>query len=282
MELHRIIKSDAKRALRSCWGKSVAAGAVLLFSYLSVSAAEAVLLFVFSENSAALDFLSITNADLAAVVITGIAVLAFVVLIPPLSLGYTKLHFSFADGKGESVSAVFDLFSSFKSFFKSIIFSVALTLRYLVCTAAALIPGVFLFYLANTFIVSNDRTIQLLKISACCVSIALTILCLALAFIYSQRWFASSYYFISGRKIHESFKLSAKASKGMKSHIAGFKISFFGWWLLGLIVLPLFWVVPYYSLSCAIYAKYLIEKLEHIPVETPITSTEPEETEDEI
>ncbi len=279
MELHRIIKSDAKHALRKCWSKSVAAALVLFATYFSISAAESVFLFVFSEDTLTFDFLSVANASLTAVIITCVAVFAFIVFMPALTLGFIKLNFAFADGKKENVSSVFDMFSSFKSFIRSIVFTVAISVRYIFCAFVAFVPGSILFYLAETFIISEDRTIQLLKISACCVSVALIILCLSLAFIFSQRWFASSYYFISGRKIHESFSLSVKASKGMRTHIAGFKISFFGWWLLCIFILPVFWTLPYYAVSCAIYAKYLISKLEHVPIETPIVADKIDEEE---
>ena len=281
MELHRIIKCDARRSLRGCWGKSIAAAMVLFGSYLAVAISESVLLFVFSEESASLDFLSITNASLTAIVITGLAALAYFLLMPALSLGFTKLHLTFAEGREESVSVVFDMFSSFKWFVKSLAFTVALSLRYIFCAVIALLPGSVLFYLAETYIVTEDRTLQLLKICACCVSIALMLLCLALALIYSQRWFAAGYYFVSGRKIHESFRLSVMATKGMRTHIAGFKVSFVGWGLLNFLVLPVLWFLPYYSVSCAIYAKYLMEKLEHIPVEAPVTGSEPETEEEE-
>ena len=120
MELHRIIKCDARRSLRGCWGKSIAAAMVLFGSYLAVAISESVLLFVFSEESASLDFLSITNASLTAIVITGLAALAYFLLMPALSLGFTKLHLTFAEGREESVSVVFDMFSSFKWFVKSL------------------------------------------------------------------------------------------------------------------------------------------------------------------
>lgn len=280
MELHRMIKSDARRALRSCWGKSIAALMVLFLAYLAVTVAESVFLFVFDEG-ASVSIFSVSNASLNAVVITAVTTAVFFILMPALRLGYIKLHFAFAEGKEESVSAVFDIFSSFKSFVKSIIFTVALSLRYIFCTALVLVPGSVLFYLAETYIPSQNKTIHLLKISACCIGIALMMLCLALAFIYSQRWFAARYYFVSGRKIHESFRLSVKATKGLRTEVAGFKFSFVGWAVLNVFMLPIFWSLPYYSVSCAIYAKYLMAKFEHIPAKTPAEEAFSEAAEDE-
>lgn len=281
MELHRIIKCDARRSLRGCWGKSVGAAAVIFASSLAVALSESVLLFVFSEDFADLDFLSLSNAGPAAIVITALAALAYFLLMPALGLGYTKLHLAFAEGRRESVSVIFDMFSSFKLFVKSIAFTVAISLRYMLCAAVALLPGSVLFYLAKTYIVTEERTLRLLKICACCVSIALMLLCLALAFIYSQRWFAAGYYFVSGRKIHESFRLSALASKGIHAQIASFKVSFAGWWLLSFLALPLLWFLPYYSTSCAIYAKYLMEKLEYTPAKASVSGAETEAEEEE-
>ena len=63
--------------------------------------------------------------------------------------------------------------------------------------------------------------------------------------------------------MHKAFSLSVKATKGLCPNIIRFKISYFGWALLSVLVLPLFWSLPYYSTASAIYAKYLAERLEH-------------------
>ena len=93
-----------------------------------------------------------------------------------------------------------------------------------------------------------------------------------LAFIFVQRWSLAVYYRALGNGICKSFSLSAKAAKGMHTNIISFKFSFIGWGILSLLILPLIWTVPYYGISNAIFAKYLMERYEHSLAQVPETS----------
>ena len=147
----------------------------------------------------------------------------------------------------------------------------AFCLRYVFVFAAALLPGGAFLWFAESYIPGGNRTLELLKISACCVAVAIMILCTFLAFIFVQRWSLAIYYRTLGTGIHKSFSLSAKAAKGMHTTIISFKFSFIGWGILSLLVLPLIWTVPYYGISNAIFAKYLMERYEHSLAKVPET-----------
>ena len=97
------------------------------------------------------------------------------------------------------------------------------------------------------------------------------ILCTFLAFIFVQRWSLAVYYRALGNGVWKSFALSAKASKGFGTRIISFKFSFIGWGIFSLLVLPLIWTVPYYGISNAIFAKYLMERYEHSLAKVPET-----------
>ena len=53
MELHRIIKSDARRALSRYWAKSAVSAVIVFAAYLAIALAESVLLFVIPEHQTA-------------------------------------------------------------------------------------------------------------------------------------------------------------------------------------------------------------------------------------
>ncbi len=264
MELHRIIKSDARRALRRYWAKSVVAALTLFSAYIAIALAESVLLFVFSgEESLSTDFLSLGRTSTETLVITGISALVFCLLMPALIVGYKKLHLAFANGGEIAVATLFDSFSSLREFFRAIAFALLLTIRRSLVFAAALVPGGALIYAAYRFIEPQSRTVYMLELCAYCVGGILILLCLALALIFSQRWFAVPYYLAEGTGVHKAFVLSVKATKGFCPEIIRFKISYFGWGLLSVLILPLLWSLPYYSTANAIYAKYLMERFEH-------------------
>lgn len=263
MELHRIIKSDARRALRRYWAKSAVAALTVFSAYLAIILAESVLMFVFSDESdATLNFLNIGNTNIETLVINGIVAFAFVLLMPALIIGYKRLHLSFAEGRETAVATLFDCFASPREYFNAIGLTACLCVRGIFVTLLAAAPGGGLIYAAYRFIEPQNRTVYMLKLCAYCVGGILMLLCLALALIFMQRWFAAPYYLASGKGFSESFSLSVKATKGLCPQIIRFKISFFGWALLSGLILPMLWTLPYYSTAKAIYAKYLMQRLE--------------------
>ena len=58
-------------------------------------------------------------------------------------------------------------------------------------------------------------------------------------------------------------------AKGLCTDIISFKISFIGWGILSFLILPFLWSAPYYALSNAIYAKYLMERYERSLAQVP-------------
>ena len=273
MELFRIIKSDGFRAMRFCGGRAVASVMIIALAYLAVSLTESVLFIIFCGSAAFYqDILTLSKFYNEAIYITAGAAFFHLLTLPALMIGYTKLLLSFAEGKDESIAQLFDMFSSFKKFFGSAVFAVAFCVRHIFVFAAALLPGGAFFWFAKTYIPGGNRTLELLKISAGCIAVAIMILCTFLAFIFVQRWSLAVYYRALGNGIHKSFSLSAKAAKGLHTNIISFKFSFIGWGVLSLLVLPLIWTVPYYGISNAIFAKYLMERYEHSLAQVPETS----------
>ncbi len=268
MELFRVIKKDARAALRLFIGRSAASLGVVFLAYLAVNLTQSVLLFIFSGNES-LDFYSLSKITPEVLFITaGCSILYFLVL-PALSLGRTKLFLAFANGEDESLALMFDMFSSVKKFLGSFFFAVGYSLRIAVVFAFAAIPGSVLIYLVQTYMPKGTSTLEILKIAAFCVGIILFFLCFALGFIFIQRWSLAPYYRATGVGVHKSFVLSKKATKGLCAVIMNFKLSFLGWGVLSLLILPILWTAPYYLTANTIYAKYLMERYEHSLAQVP-------------
>ena len=258
--------------MRFCGGRTIASVMIIALAYLAVSLTESVLYIIFCGSDAFyLDVLSLAKTYDEAVYITAGAAFFHLLFLPALMIGYTKLLLSFAEGKDESITTLFDMFSSFKKFIGSAFFGVSLIARYVITFALALLPGGAFLWFSETYIPDGNRTAQLLKISACCVAVSIMILCTFLAFIFVQRWSLAVYYRALGNGVWKSFALSAKAAKGFGTRIISFKFSFIGWGFVSLLILPLIWVLPYYGISNAIYAKYLMERYEHSLAEVPET-----------
>lgn len=278
MELFRVIKSDARRAMRFCGGRAIASLMIIALAYLAINLTETVVVYAFTgEIFYTGNFYSGREYAIIAAVFSAI----WLLVIPPLWMGYIKLHLSFAEGNDESINTLFDMFSGFKKFIGSVVFFIEYGIRVIIIFAFAVLPGGAFLWFAENYIPTGNRTAEMLKISACCVAIAIMILCIALAIIFIQRWSLAPFYRVRGYGIIKSFTLSAKAAKGCCTKIISFKFSFVGWWILSVLVLPMIWTAPYYALSNAIYAKYLMERYEHSLAEVPEIIEEPSPSEED-
>ena len=278
MELFRIIKADAKRALHFCGGRTVASFLVVALVLLTFGIAETTLHLIFSgEEILYYDLLTLFKKFPESVFVTAGITFLRLFTLPALLLGLVKLFLSFAEGNDESISMIFYMFSSFKKFIGSAFFAISFALRYAFVFAVALLPGTAFFWFSKSYIPEGTRSLGLLKLTTIFIAICIMTLCVFLAIIFIQRWSLAPYYRAYGKSIHKSFSLSAKATKGLYTNILSFKVSFIWWGFLSVLILPLLWSVPYYCISNAIYAKYLMERYERSLAEVP-ESVSPEFT----
>ena len=264
MELFRIIKKDARRALHSFAGRATASVLIIAMAYLAVTITHSALLFIFSgAESLQYDFFSIAECSAEILAVTGGMSLLYFLIMPALFLGYTKLHFAFAEGKDESINTLFDMFSSPKKFFGSFLFGICCAVLGILSFAAGTAPGAALFYCAYNFIPESTATLSILRIGALCICTSVIILGAVFTLVFIRRWHLAPYYFVTGSGIFRSFRQSAKATAGIHGDILRFRLSFIGWALLSFFILPMLYSIPYFFIASAIHAKYLMEKYEH-------------------
>ncbi len=275
MELHRIIKRDSRTLLKNCWGRSVAAAIIVFAVYLLLIISESLFMFVFSdEETASFSLFDIGNISVPILVITSFSAVVAAIVFPALAVGFKKLHLSFVNDGNTDVASLFDVFSSFKFVIRSILFFAMLIFRYLFFVLLAILPGGVLIFAARMYIVPETKNTSVLQICAYCIGIIVTLLCLSLLIIYAQRWFAAVYYISEGKNPSEAFRLSVRATKGLNTQIIRFKLSFAFWALLSILFFPMLWSLPYYSVSEALYAKYLMERYERSLADFPEKSEE--------
>ena len=92
-------------------------------------------------------------------------------------------------------------------------------------------------------------------------SIALFVLLLCFLLIRLQRYFLAQYYLLDQEtSVRKAIRASIHASKGICDEIFAFKLSFLPWGIASILVLPLLYVSPYYSMSSLLYARFLMEQ----------------------
>ena len=108
-------------------------------------------------------------------------------------------------------------------------------------------------------------------------SIALFVLLLCFLLIRLQRYFLAQYYLLDQEtSVRKAVRASIHASKGICDEIFAFKLSFLPWGIASILVLPLLYVSPYYSMSSLLYARFLMEQDKR--ANSLVVASSPEET----
>ncbi len=280
MELGRAVKSGAREALRHFWGKSAVALLVCYSVYLLIYLMDAIFTLVFAEPDIVALVLGETSfrelfasyaevyslADTApvALLITGCAAVAYLLILPPLFLGYKSWYYRSAGGENDNLLQLFVYFSSFRLYFRAFFYSIGLFLRKVFWLAFFSLPGAtligVLYYYAYFLEVLSDRTSQILAGAGICFGGFLLLAGWLMLAVFFQRYALAPYYLAEGKGPHAAFRKSVAATAGSVAKLFFFKFSFIGWRILGLLVLPILYGNPYQNTAVAIYAKYLIQK----------------------
>ncbi|HQQ89025.1 MAG TPA: DUF975 family protein [Oscillospiraceae bacterium] len=280
MELGRTVKSGAKEALRHFWGKSVVALLICYAVYLLIYLMDAVFTVVFAEPdivslvrgetsfgerfASYAELYSLVDTAPGALFITGCAALAYLLILPPLFLGYKSWYYHSIGGESDNLLQLFSYFSSFRLYFRAFFYSIGLLIRKVFWLAFFSLPGAGLIgvlaYYAYYLDVLTDHTSQVLAGAGICFGCFLLLAGWLMLAVFFQRYALAPYYLAEGKGPHAAFRNSVAATSGNVAKLFLFKLSFFGWWVLCLLVLPVLYANPYQNTAVAIYAKYLIQK----------------------
>lgn len=112
--------------------------------------------------------------------------------------------------------------------------------------------------------VSQDFSAPLSVLLGSMLMIAGTVLFIALgifAWVFLKRYFLAPYLYAAGDcSVRQAFKQSVYFMKGHKGELFLFDLSFIGWFLCCIVLVPILYVFPYYTSASALYARVLIER----------------------
>ena len=267
-DLRIAIKKDARRALKSVWGKAIAIliilfGVNMLFAILDKGAQS---LFPMTVT-ASLDYLKeffyqLSNISIVfLIIIAMIAVMRWIIVVP-LTIGRCEWYLGLTDGRAQPVAEIFSPFGS-KIFARSIGFKILMMLittfyavLFTCLPASALGYGIYTMYTVEQTPQNSIMTIMCLILGTVLLAISLLLL-----FVFLQRYYLGSYLLASRYNMtpFKAIRTSVKYTKGGLWEIFMLKISFLPWLLTSIFLFPLFFVLPYKDATLAIYARYLIE-----------------------
>ena len=268
MELRKKIKKDALVSLRNSWGKATAillfiCGVHLLFLLLEQFFGS-LLHISFLNGGGNLDLYmgTLEVGTPFALMAAAFALISFIVAVP-LQYGATKWYLRQVGGDSPALSTIFDCFHSIRRFFCSLLLKLAIGVRVLGVGILAYLPSAAIFvgiryiggYESPGAIIARLILIPLLFL----ISLAAAFF----VFAFSLRYFLARYLFVSGHKsVSQCIKLSVRGMKGNIQPTLSFYLSFLPWLLLTPLLVPCLFIYPYIKASLAIYAKYLMTKLE--------------------
>ncbi len=247
MSAEKIIKAQAREKLKNgSWAKALIGLAVIMVMYLILDSL-ASLQYVFLES-----FKFTETSEFITKVICGSIITLVAFLLSPVILGYIRMLSS--DEKDYDMSDVLYYFSSFDRYTKSISFIFAFVFRMILPTILCF--SLVIVYLSLKLFVFKDEMDNIVND----VILVLFIISAVLwTFRYATRYFLSFYMMCNDKEkpLSYYFKTSKIIMKEHEKNVVKLFNSFLGWIALCITVLPLLYVLPYFTQSMCISAKWI-------------------------
>lgn len=281
MNLRQKIKFDARRALNGGWPKAIclvllSLGITTLFSVLE----ELFILITHTTHYwSLLTAAQITPQMLLSLLegpllISALLIFLSVFISAPLNLGLARWYYNRTNGEYEPVSSVFHYFSQGRLLWRSIWYAVQLFVRSWLWGLLFFVPGTAVGTITLVSVLRAGDQLDLLWGS---LGVLCTFLLLAAGgILYSiciQRYFLSAFYLARNPELsaRRAICQSVAATRYHRGELFLFELSFIGWKLVNILILPQLYTVPYLFQARAIYARFLMEAYETpvVPIEVP-------------
>lgn len=196
-------------------------------------------------------------------------VVSFFVLVP-LVLGMLEWYWNLTGGKKTGVGDIFAWYGSSRLYTKSILLNIAICIRVilwwiLICGLPTVMIFVARYYSKGISIKSTNLSlpeIQSLLISSLLLLFGVTLFIAGtILFIFVVSRYMLAYFFAvedSTRKVSDMIHDSILYSHGYRWEITKFILSYFGWFITCVLLLPIIYVAPYFLSSTTILSKHII------------------------
>lgn len=282
MGLFRILKRNARQALRGSWGKAalVVLVELLVASIFAAIQQAAITVFVVQpllSNPTSVPppdtfgalwlLLSASRTEL--IIYAAFSVLS-AVFVAPLSLGAMRWYYLLVSGRPAGFTEIFYYFESWRFYSRALWYTVSMNLRFLFWSVLFFAPvggvlGISVYFLQAGL---ADRRAALLAAFGVGLSVALFVLAAVLFGAFVQRWALVPYLLGEGElTVGKAVRESVAATKGARFRLFWFGLSFIGWIFLCVFVFPVFYAGPFIGAAMAVFARYLIEKSRREPPE---------------
>lgn len=264
------VKSNAKVILKSNWLKAIGILLIVFFLATAISSLETALKKAFNlpdqlnfttSESPRLMWSSIINYFESTMLVSLIFSVFTFILTTPLLLGQVEWYWNLTERKPQGIEGIFTWFGSLHLFIKSIWLKINIALRLIPWFLLTLALPYSIIFISMRFLLLYSDTGVELAASVMMIFGLILLPCGAALLLYvSAKYFLASYILVedSTRKVNRCVRDSIQFTRGLRSDIFTFWLSFAGWFILCVFLLPMVYVLPYFYSSSAVYAKYII------------------------
>lgn len=268
MSLNKNIKSDALLALKYNWLKAIGITLVWLTIFLMCFIIKS---FIYTLLNFDIDnTVSIINGNIILstsslqilIIISIIISLVYSAIFSILKIGDLFWNYTTIYSINNDFYNIFHYYSSLKKILKSWNISIQIFMRKTFWTIILLLPSVVIgSWSIYATIYQHEVYNKILITFGYILSLLLTIVAIIIRIIFLQRYFLTRYLIVSGecKKVRQAIKLSIKIMNGKKIDCISLLLSFLGWVVPCVFIIPIFFVLPYIKMSLALYSRYLLE-----------------------
>lgn len=246
----REIKEKALMRLGECFPQTMIVMLLYLSTYMGVVVAQTIALTValggnITEEKIQSELVTVT-------VILLITMLVKFLVISPLNIGTTWWLIHSSRGEKNNVGYIFICFKNIKIYIKSILLRAVISLTKLALSAPLMICIYLGGVLHNTAFEDIDNSATYIILGVCSTLILLFMLAfyvwITLGFELCNPLFSLN----PDKKISEIISSSITAVKNNRVRLVKLLLSFSGWAVSLIFVVPLFFVIPYFAMSYAV------------------------------
>lgn len=260
------VKNTAKQSLKGGWIQAVVVCLIFMCVYIIEIFFKKLLMTVFKGDYVWFPFkyTDIVYTDsLANIIITFIMIGFSFFITLPLFLGVFKWFSKMAEKEKQSVLNMFYFFSSFTRYKNAVKLWLGLFVRFALFSFLSMIPFIAISILMNPMLY-RIFGISMPEILSYFWSINLAVFIIGgvLTFLLMMRYFPVFTLVCNNDNIliNQAIKNSKKISKGYRSVVIYFILSFVGWGVLCWLIIPVLFVLPYFMVSFAIICNNIIKK----------------------
>ena len=248
----KVIKANAKVSLLNKWSSAIGIGAIVL----SVFCVHIIILNVFTSL-----FNGILNVFFATLVGVALTVVTLPFFAMPLLYGALRWFWFTANDSDVPVSEIFCFFGSSSEYLRALSLSYRVFFRITSILILCFIPSILIW------VVRNPETYNILNFpmpywtsSMWVLSNIFNFFGWVFSIILLLRYFIAPILMINDRSLspQEALDLSVIISKSTNGRTFSLLLSFLGWGLLSLLIIPMIYTIPYFLASYAVYCRFLI------------------------